>query len=229
MEDTDFSHYDISRLRAELEQETELKEMLEVSVSELRATIVQLEKRLHSVEDEENEWRTRYEMQLELKGQVEQQICLVREKLEDLRGNPDDRLASIRAYDEMPEDALKRLLEQLNRDKASLQNQLTECSLRIIQEGKAYQKTNEERRAYQAEIAKVSSGPVPCRRPQQMAKAPEVADSRMRRALPMQSLRKNDPEPVRKPARTTTTPSRLPSILKIGVLRRRRQDPSARF
>ncbi|KAJ8275568.1 hypothetical protein COCON_G00073200 [Conger conger] len=129
----------------------------------------------------ENEWRTRFETQQELNGQLEQQICLVREKLEDLRGNPDDRLSSIRVYDAMPVDALKRILEQLTRDKASLQNQLTDCSLRIAQEAKAYQKANEDRRAYQAEISKAVPALVPGRRLQQMARPQEGKDSRIKR------------------------------------------------
>ncbi|XP_061105454.1 coiled-coil domain containing 169 [Conger conger] len=181
-------------LRAELEQETELKDLLEVSVSELRATVAELEKRLHSVENAENEWRTRLETQQELNGQLEQQICLVREKLEDLRGNPDDRLSSIRGYDAMPVDALKRILEQLTRDKASLQNQLTDCSLRIAQEAKAVPAL------------------VPGRRLQQMARPQEGKDSRMKRGLPVQTFKMADAEPVRKPARTSTTSSRLPRL-----------------
>lgn len=36
----------------------------------------------------ENEWRTRYETQLELNGQLETQISVVRERLESLRGDP---------------------------------------------------------------------------------------------------------------------------------------------
>ncbi|KAI4901254.1 hypothetical protein NFI96_015254 [Prochilodus magdalenae] len=62
--------------------------MLEDSVSDLRSTLADLEHRLHSVEGEGNEWRTRYETQLELNGQLERQIGVVRERLEGLRGNP---------------------------------------------------------------------------------------------------------------------------------------------
>lgn len=35
-----------------------------------------------------NEWRTRYETQVELNGQLERQISLISERLEDIRGNP---------------------------------------------------------------------------------------------------------------------------------------------
>uniref|UniRef100_A0A667YWA6 Coiled-coil domain containing 169 n=1 Tax=Myripristis murdjan TaxID=586833 RepID=A0A667YWA6_9TELE len=78
------------------------REMLEESVSDLRSTMCELQERLHSVDGEGNEWKTRYETQIELSGQLERQISIVHERLEDLRGNPMDRLASIRTYDEMP-------------------------------------------------------------------------------------------------------------------------------
>lgn len=35
-----------------------------------------------------NEWKTRYEIQTELNGQLERQTSLIRERMEDLRGNP---------------------------------------------------------------------------------------------------------------------------------------------
>ncbi|KAJ8412490.1 hypothetical protein AAFF_G00128260 [Aldrovandia affinis] len=211
MEDTDLNSYDLDRLRAELEQEKEMKEMLEVSVSELRGTTVKLEKRLHSVEGEGNEWKTRFETQVELNRQLDQQISLVQEKLEDLRGNPDDRLSSIRSYDKMTVDALKRLLEQLTSEKASLQNQLMDYGLRIIQEAKAYHKANDERRAYVAEISKVSAA-LDASRKQHMAKPQDTRDSRLKKGLPKQTHKRTESQPVREPARTATTLSRLPKL-----------------
>lgn len=35
-----------------------------------------------------NEWKTRYETQVELNGQLERQMSLMHERLEGLRGNP---------------------------------------------------------------------------------------------------------------------------------------------
>uniref|UniRef100_A0A8C2ZXY4 Uncharacterized protein n=1 Tax=Cyclopterus lumpus TaxID=8103 RepID=A0A8C2ZXY4_CYCLU len=35
-----------------------------------------------------NEWKTRYETQLELNGQLDRQMSLIHERLEDLRGHP---------------------------------------------------------------------------------------------------------------------------------------------
>ncbi|KAM9846409.1 coiled-coil domain-containing protein 169 [Aulostomus maculatus] len=155
--DSDYSKYDLSRLQAELEQDREVKEMLEESVCDLRSTMCELQERLHSVDGEGNEWKTRYETQIELNGQLERQISLIHERLEDLRGNPMDRLASIRSYDEMPADSLRQRLKLLTEEKSDLQSQLMDCHLRIQQEGKAFHKTNDERRAYLSEIAKLSS------------------------------------------------------------------------
>ncbi|XP_070774178.1 coiled-coil domain-containing protein 169 [Enoplosus armatus] len=155
--DSDYSKYDLARLQAELEQERELKEMLEESVSDLRSTMCELQERLHSVDGEGNEWKTRYESQIELNGQLERQMSLIHERLEDLSGNPMDRLASIRSYDDMPVETLRQRLKLLTEEKSDLQSQLMDCHLRIEQEGKAFHKTNDERRAYLSEIAKLSS------------------------------------------------------------------------
>ncbi|KAM4620401.1 coiled-coil domain-containing protein 169 [Polymixia lowei] len=155
--DTDYSKYDLARLQAELEQEREIKEMLEESVCDLKSTLCELQERLHSVDGEGNEWKTRYETQIELNGQLERQIAIVHERLEDLRGNPMDRLASIRSYDDMAVDTLRQRLKLLTNEKSDLQSQLMDCRLNIEQEGKAFHKTNDERRAYLSEIAKLSS------------------------------------------------------------------------
>ncbi|XP_033833739.1 coiled-coil domain containing 169 [Periophthalmus magnuspinnatus] len=153
----EYHKYDMARLHAELEQEREVKEMLEESVSDLRSTLCELQERLHSVDGEGNEWKTRYETQVELNGQLKRQISLIKERLEDLRGNPIDRLASIRSYDEMSIETLRQRLKLLTNDKSDLQTQLKDCRHQIELEGKAFHKTNDERRAYLSEIAKLSS------------------------------------------------------------------------
>uniref|UniRef100_A0A3B4Z463 Coiled-coil domain containing 169 n=1 Tax=Seriola lalandi dorsalis TaxID=1841481 RepID=A0A3B4Z463_SERLL len=134
--ESDYSKYDLARLQAELKQEREIKEMLEESVSDLRSTMRELQDRLHSVDGEGNEWKTRYETQIELNGQLERQISLIHERLEDLRGNPMDRLASIRSYDDMTVETLSQRLKLLTEEKCDLQSQLMDCHLRTEQEGK---------------------------------------------------------------------------------------------
>ncbi|XP_030293297.1 coiled-coil domain-containing protein 169 [Sparus aurata] len=181
---SDYSKYDLARLQAELEQEREMREMLEESVSDLRSTMCELQERLHSVDGEENEWKTRYETQIELNGQLERQMSLIHERLEDLRGNPMDRLASIRSYDDMPVDTLRQRLKILTEEKSDLQSQLMDCHLGIEQEGKAFHKTNDERRAYLSEIAKLSSTLEGQRRqyPTQPQRAPESKQRRGKQA-----------------------------------------------
>ncbi|XP_067842035.1 coiled-coil domain containing 169 isoform X3 [Heptranchias perlo] len=132
----DWSEGDLERLSSELDQERQMRDMLHQSASELRNTVSHLEKRLDSVEDEGNEWRTRFETQQELNIQLERQIRTLEEKVEYIRGNPADRLASVRSYEEMPVGALKQLIKQLEKEKKSLQNQLKNYEWRIDQEAK---------------------------------------------------------------------------------------------
>nr|XP_048703764.1 coiled-coil domain-containing protein 169 isoform X4 [Caretta caretta] len=161
------------QLRLELGQEKQMKEMLELSIFELRNTLTELERRLGSVEDEGNEWKTRYETQVELNRQLERQTGRLQEKMEHIHGNPTDRLSSIRSFDQMPvsflnvlnstapssqmapQGSLNQLLKQLEEEKRNLQNQLKDYELRLEQEAKAYHKANDERRMYLAEISQM--------------------------------------------------------------------------
>ncbi|XP_054043846.1 coiled-coil domain-containing protein 169 [Rissa tridactyla] len=134
--------------------------MLEISIFELRNTVTELEKRLSSVEDEGNEWKTRYETQVELNKQLERQINILQEKMELIRGNPagrNDKLSIVRSFDQMPVGSLKEVLKQLEEEKRSLQNQLKDYELRLEQEAKAYHKANDERRMYLSEILQTSA------------------------------------------------------------------------
>ncbi|NXW64438.1 CC169 protein, partial [Eurystomus gularis] len=128
------------------------RQMLEISMFELRNTVTELEKRLSNVEDEGNEWKTRYETQVELNKQLERQIHVLQDKMELIRGNPADKLSTVRTFDQMPVSSLKEILKQLEEEKKSLQNQLKEYGLRLEQEAKAYHKANDERRMYLSAI-----------------------------------------------------------------------------
>ncbi|NWW68993.1 CC169 protein, partial [Ifrita kowaldi] len=50
----------------------------------------------------DNEWKTRYETQVELNKQLERQINIFRDKVELIRRNPADKLSIVRAFDKMP-------------------------------------------------------------------------------------------------------------------------------
>ncbi|XP_021233437.1 coiled-coil domain-containing protein 169-like [Numida meleagris] len=144
-------------LELELGRERRRQQMLENSIFELRKTVTELEKKLSSVEDEGNEWKTRYEMQVELNRQLQRQIDILKDKVELIRGNPTDKLAVVRIFDQMPVDSLKEVLERLKEEKKSLQNQLKDYELRLEQEAKAYHKANDERRMYLSEILETSA------------------------------------------------------------------------
>ncbi|XP_071304445.1 coiled-coil domain-containing protein 169 isoform X4 [Agelaius tricolor] len=133
--------------------------MLESSIFELRNTVTELEKSLNSTENEDNEWKTRYETQVEWNKQLERQINVLRDKVELIRGNPADKLSLVRTFDKMPVGSLKEILKQLEEEKKILQNQLKDYELRLEQEAKAYHKVNDERRLYLSEILQVE-GPV---------------------------------------------------------------------
>ncbi|XP_061484397.1 coiled-coil domain-containing protein 169 isoform X2 [Rhineura floridana] len=124
------------RIALDLGQEKQMKEVLELSVFEMKSTVAELEKRLNSVEDEDSEWKTRYETQIELNRQLERQIGLLQGKMEHVRGSPTDRLASVRSFDQMHVDSLNQFLKKLGEEKKSLQNQLKDYELRLEQEAK---------------------------------------------------------------------------------------------
>ncbi|XP_053163868.1 coiled-coil domain-containing protein 169 isoform X5 [Hemicordylus capensis] len=92
---------DPEQIVLELKQEQQMKQMLEHSIYEMKNTMAELEKRLGSVEDEDNEWKTRYETQIEFNRQLKRQIGLLQGKMEHVRGSPTDRLASVRSFDQM--------------------------------------------------------------------------------------------------------------------------------
>ncbi|XP_071304444.1 coiled-coil domain-containing protein 169 isoform X3 [Agelaius tricolor] len=124
------------RLALELGRERRKQQMLESSIFELRNTVTELEKSLNSTENEDNEWKTRYETQVEWNKQLERQINVLRDKVELIRGNPADKLSLVRTFDKMPVGSLKEILKQLEEEKKILQNQLKDYELRLEQEAK---------------------------------------------------------------------------------------------
>ncbi|XP_008585004.1 PREDICTED: coiled-coil domain-containing protein 169, partial [Galeopterus variegatus] len=94
-----FDGVSTDRLKLELQEEIHMKDIVQLSVLEIRHKIAELEAQL---KNEGSEWKTRYETQLELNDQLEKQIISLKEKMEKIRGNPLDRLSSIRVYEQMP-------------------------------------------------------------------------------------------------------------------------------
>ncbi|XP_021013670.1 coiled-coil domain-containing protein 169 isoform X3 [Mus caroli] len=96
--------------------------------------------------------------------------------MEKMRGNPSDRLSSIRVYEKMPVESLNVLLKQLEKEKRSLENQVKDYAFRLEQESKAYHRTNNERRSYIAEMTQVSGSNQVSKR-QQMDPLPRMKES----------------------------------------------------
>ncbi|XP_060566131.1 coiled-coil domain-containing protein 169-like isoform X32 [Ruditapes philippinarum] len=84
--------YELEKLRAEIQQERQMKEMLDQSARELRITVEELEKRYEAIESEGNEWKTRFETQEEMNQQLERQIIMLQDKIEEAKRNLKDEI-----------------------------------------------------------------------------------------------------------------------------------------
>ncbi|XP_029786816.1 coiled-coil domain-containing protein 169 [Suricata suricatta] len=150
-----FKSMDIDRLKLELMEEIHMRDLVLISILELRQEIVDLEAKLNT-DNKSGECKARYEAQLELNDHLEKQIATLKEKLEKLRGNPSDRLSSIRIYEQMSVESLNTLFKQLEKEKGSLEIQVKNCALKLERESKAYHKTRDECRTCLAEMSQIS-------------------------------------------------------------------------
>ncbi|XP_057388695.1 coiled-coil domain-containing protein 169 [Balaenoptera acutorostrata] len=170
-----FDGMSTDRLKLEFLEERHLKDIVQLSVLEIRHKIAELEAILNS-DDEGGEWKTRYETQLELNDQLEKQIVSLKEKMEKIHGNPSGRLSSIRVYEQLPVEALNTLLKQLEKEKRSLENRVKDSALRLEQESKCYHKTSREHCTYLAERSQVS-GSYQVSKRQQMDQLPRMKEN----------------------------------------------------
>uniref|UniRef100_A0A8C9AC61 Coiled-coil domain containing 169 n=1 Tax=Prolemur simus TaxID=1328070 RepID=A0A8C9AC61_PROSS len=206
-----FDGVSTDRLKMELLEEIHLKDIVQLSMLEIRRKIAELEAKLNN-DNEGCEWKTRYETQLELNDQLEKQIVSLKEKMAKIRGNPSDRLSSIRVYEQMPVESLNALLKQLEKEKRSLENQVKDYAFRLEQESKAYHKTNNERRTYLAEMSQVS-GSYQVSKRQQMDQLPRMKETQVKtgRYNPVnQKIMNAKRGPVRKITRSNHLPKLNP-------------------
>ncbi|XP_034520962.1 coiled-coil domain-containing protein 169 [Ailuropoda melanoleuca] len=204
-----FDGVSTDRLKMKLMEEIHLKDIVQLSMLELRCKIAELEAKLNT-DDEGGEWKVRYETQLELNDQLEKQIVSLEEKMEKIRGNPLDRLSSIFVYEQMPVEYLNTLLKQLEKEKRSLENQVKNCALRREQESKAYHKTTNECRRYLAEMSRVSDSYQVSKR-QQMDQLPRMKENlvKMGRYNPVNQKTMNA---KRGPVKKITRSNHLPKL-----------------
>ncbi|XP_051687764.1 coiled-coil domain-containing protein 169 isoform X4 [Oryctolagus cuniculus] len=93
-----FDGVSTDRLKLELLEEIHMKDIVQLSMLEIRHKIAELEAKLKGDDEDEKlwhkkggEWKIRYETQLELNDQLEKQIVSLEDKMEKIRGNPSDR------------------------------------------------------------------------------------------------------------------------------------------
>lgn len=131
-----------------------MKEMLEQSAAELRATVEELENRYDTIDNEGNEWKTRYETQTEINEQLEKQILNLQNKVQEAKSNLKDAGKTPRdmnRFDDLS-DANPHMIRMLEKEKQMLSSQLRDLEWRLDQESKAYHKANDERKSYNLEI-----------------------------------------------------------------------------
>ncbi|XP_031556749.1 coiled-coil domain-containing protein 169-like [Actinia tenebrosa] len=146
--------YEIERLKAEIQQEKQMKDMLEESSEDLEKTIGEMQEKSETAGEEDNEWKTRFETQQQMNNQLEKQILLLRDKLEQMKipsrdGKPGNKL---KTYNGLSDTEIRKLMRQMERDKLTLEGQLRDLEWRLDNESKAYHKINEERKQYITEL-----------------------------------------------------------------------------
>lgn len=144
---------ELERLRAEIAQEKKMRNVLEESVRELRQTCDELESRLDGIDDESNEWKTRYETQCEMNQQLEKQSMGLQDRIDEAKKTlKEGRLPKSWRESANPEMSAAQL-SQLEREKRALAGTLKDLEWKLDQEAKAYHQANEERSRYITEIA----------------------------------------------------------------------------
>ncbi|CAE1227452.1 unnamed protein product [Acanthosepion pharaonis] len=148
------SKFELERLAAEIQQEIEMKDMLEQSIQELLVTVEELEKCSEVIKDEGNEWKTRFETQEEMNQQLQQQIIILMEKVEEAKANFKESVHTSRDINNYVDnnEITPQYVKMLEKEKNSLANQLRDMEWRLDQESKAYHKANDERKRCMLEI-----------------------------------------------------------------------------
>ncbi|CAF1500377.1 unnamed protein product, partial [Didymodactylos carnosus] len=144
---------DVERLKADIHQEEQIKQSLEQSCHELTNTAVELEKRLKLIDEESNEWKTRFENQEEINRHLHRQIALLEKRIENAR--EELKTAKTRATKIDTNEISKESLSEIEGEKRSLLSQLRDYEWRLEQENKAYHKANEERKTLTNEITDI--------------------------------------------------------------------------
>ncbi|XP_036299378.1 coiled-coil domain-containing protein 169-like [Pipistrellus kuhlii] len=131
----------IEQLKLELLEEIHKKDLVKLSINELTYKIA--EQKANFIKN--NEWKMRYEIQLEMNDQLMEQIVTLKEKLGKLGGEPSDIQGTIQVYKQLPMKYLMTLLRKLIQEKSRLENQVKYYLFKVEQESRACKKIKDER------------------------------------------------------------------------------------
>ncbi|CAF5178482.1 unnamed protein product, partial [Rotaria magnacalcarata] len=125
---------EIERLKAEIHQEEQIKSSLEQSCHELQNTAAELEKRLKMIDEESNEWKTRFENQEEINRHLARQILLLEKNIDQAK--EEQKTAKTRAAKADPNEVSQEVLSVVENEKKNLLSQLRDYEWRLEQENK---------------------------------------------------------------------------------------------
>ncbi|CAK6450229.1 unnamed protein product [Pipistrellus nathusii] len=131
----------IEQLKLELLEEVHKKDLVKLSINELTYKIA--EQKANFIKN--NEWKIRYEIQLEMNDHLKEQIVTLKEKLGKLSAEPSDIQGTIQVYKQLPMKYLVTLLRKLLQEKRRLENQVKYYSRKVEQESRACRKIKNER------------------------------------------------------------------------------------
>ncbi|XP_043214729.1 coiled-coil domain-containing protein 169-like isoform X2 [Amphibalanus amphitrite] len=153
---------EFERLTADLDKELQYCETLDWSNVSLEATVESLKDQLHALErnqhpadDDALEWKTRYESQVALNADLDQQKQALSQQQASLRNNIKEVYKidmMFPEYEKYTETELIKLLKQLERQKQDLISQLKNVQYQTDKESKDFHHYDELRRTYRADI-----------------------------------------------------------------------------
>ncbi|XP_037087280.1 coiled-coil domain-containing protein 169-like isoform X2 [Pollicipes pollicipes] len=158
--EADLSEFE--RLTADLDSELHYSDTLdwsnaslEQSVEDLREKLRALDREQIPTDDDAQEWRTRYESQVALNAELEQQRAALAEQQSTVRTNIKEVYKidmMFPEYEKFTETELIKLTKQLERQKQDLISQLKNVQYQTDKESKDFHHFDELRRTYRADI-----------------------------------------------------------------------------
>ena len=124
---------EFEKLELDFADETEMKRVLEESVKQLEASVLEIEKRIDGISEESNEWKTRYETQADMNKFLDRKIVEMQTKADTMR-----KTLRTGALYETTSDLsyFNELSNRLEQEKVQLESQLTDLNWKLDKETK---------------------------------------------------------------------------------------------